>query len=91
MEISSRNARMWARMGARAFYGQAFSDIASKNHEIIGMSADLGRSSGLDRFSKEYPDQFINCFDHVNRNSNCTCLVSDRTSNCLSNPPSCVG
>ena len=60
MEISSRNARMWARMGARAFYGQAFSDIASKNPEIIGMSADLGRSSGLDRFSKEYPDQFIN-------------------------------
>ncbi len=59
-EITKRNARTWSRMGARAMYGQALSAFAAANPNIIAMSADLGRSSGLDRFSKEYPDQFIN-------------------------------
>ena len=44
----------------RAFYGQAMSDIAAANPNIMAVSADLGRSSGLDRFSKEYPEQFLN-------------------------------
>lgn len=59
-EINKRNARTWSRMGSRAMYGQALSGFAAANKNIIAMSADLGRSSGLDRFSKEYPEQFIN-------------------------------
>ncbi|MEJ2682672.1 MAG: transketolase C-terminal domain-containing protein [Gammaproteobacteria bacterium] len=59
-EINKRNARTWSRMGVRAIYGQALSTFASQNKNILAMSGDLGRSSGLDRFSKEYPDQFIN-------------------------------
>ncbi len=51
---------MLSRIGARASYGQSLSEIASKNSNILALSADLGRSSGLDRFSKEYPEQFIN-------------------------------
>ena len=51
---------MWARIGIRAFYGQALSSIAAENPNVMAVSADLGRSSGLDRFSKEYPDQFLN-------------------------------
>ena len=51
---------MWSRIGIRAFYGQALSGIAAENPNVIAVSADLGRSSGLDRFSKEYPDQFLN-------------------------------
>ena len=51
---------MWARIGIRAFYGQALSGIAAENPNVMAVSADLGRSSGLDRFSKEYPDQFLN-------------------------------
>ena len=51
---------MWSRIGIRAFYGQALSGIAAANPNVIAVSADLGRSSGLDRFSKEYPDQFLN-------------------------------
>ena len=60
LEISQRNTRMWSRMGIRAFYGQALSAIASENPNVLALSADLGRSSGLDRFSKEYPAQFLN-------------------------------
>ena len=59
-EITKKNARTWSRMGSRAMYGQALSTFAAANPNVIAMSADLGRSSGLDRFSKEYPDQFIN-------------------------------
>lgn len=59
-EVNKRNARTWSRMGSRAMYGQALSVFAAGNKNIIAMSADLGRSSGLDRFSKEYPEQFIN-------------------------------
>ena len=51
---------MWSRIGIRAFYGQALSDIAAANPNVMAVSADLGRSSGLDRFSKEYPKQFLN-------------------------------
>lgn len=60
IEITKRNARMWARMGSRAFYGQALSSLAATNQNVLAVSADLGRSSGLDRFSKEFPDQFLN-------------------------------
>lgn len=60
VEISKRNARTWSRMGIRATYGQALSGYAAENPDVIALSADLGRSSGLDRFSKEYPKQFIN-------------------------------
>lgn len=59
-EISPRNARTWTRMGPRAIYGQALAAFAAENPNVMALSADLGRSSGLDRFSKEYPDQFIN-------------------------------
>ena len=59
-EISKRTARAWSRIGVRASYGQALSTIAAQDSRIIAVSADLGRSSGLDRFSKEYPDQFYN-------------------------------
>ncbi|MBY6081862.1 transketolase family protein [Ruegeria arenilitoris] len=59
-EINKRNARMWSRIGARAFYGQAISALAQQNDNIIALSADLGRSSGLSRFADDHPDQFIN-------------------------------
>ena len=60
IEINKRAARTMARMGPRPTYGQAISRIGAANSNVIALSADLGRSSGLDRFSREYPDQFIN-------------------------------
>ncbi|MBL4603165.1 MAG: transketolase family protein [Emcibacteraceae bacterium] len=60
MEITERNAKQWARLGPRGFFGQAMLDIAEGNPNIIAMSADLGSSSGLERFKTAYPDQFVN-------------------------------
>lgn len=60
MEITPRNARQWARLGPRGFFGQAILDVAKDRPEILVMSADLGSSSGLERFRLSCPDQFIN-------------------------------
>lgn len=47
-------------LGKRGTFGSAFSELAPRRKEIIAMSADFTRSSGLERFSKTYPEQFIN-------------------------------
>lgn len=60
MEITARNARQWARLGPRGFFGQAILAIAEDHPEMIAMSADLGSSSGLERFKTAFPDQFVN-------------------------------
>ena len=53
-------ARQWSRIGPRGIYGQALYHFASQNNNIFAISADLGNSSGLDRFKKTFPDRFLN-------------------------------
>lgn len=60
LEFSTRNAQAWSRVGPRAFYGSALLSLAADNKNIVALSADLGRSSGLARFAGDLPDQFIN-------------------------------
>ena len=59
-DISKRLASSLSRIGPRAVYGQTLYEMASSNALIIAASSDLGRSSGLDRFSRDFPNQFIN-------------------------------
>lgn len=49
----------WKKMGPRAMFGQFMTDIAKRNKRLIILTADLGRSSGLDRFKLAHPDKFI--------------------------------
>lgn len=60
VDITPSNARQWSRLGSRGVFGQAILAIAETHPEMIVISADLGNSSGLDRFKKTYPDQFLN-------------------------------
>ncbi|CAD6540278.1 transketolase family protein [Paraburkholderia metrosideri] len=60
MEITASNARQWSRLGSRGVFGQAVLSVADRYPDLMVMSADLGNSSGLDRFKKTYPDQFLN-------------------------------
>ena len=46
-------------MGPRAMFGQFMLDIAKTNKDLMVLSADLGRSSGLDRFKKQYPEKYL--------------------------------
>jgi transketolase len=59
-EINQSNARQWSRLGSRGVFGQAVLAVAEHHPEMMVISADLGNSSGLDRFKKTYPDQFLN-------------------------------
>ena len=51
--------KQWCKMGPRAMFGQFMIDLVKKNKKLMIISADLGRSSGLDRFKKEFPKNYI--------------------------------
>ena len=53
-------ARQWCRIGPRGIYGQSLLNLAEDFPDIFAISADLGNSSGLDRFKGKYLDRFIN-------------------------------
>jgi len=60
LEITPSNARQWSRLGSRGVFGQAILSLGADHPDLMVMSADLGNSSGLDRFKASYPDQFLN-------------------------------
>lgn len=60
MDYNRLQMRTWSMLGKRGTFGSAFSELAPGRKNIIAMSADFTRSSGLERFSKTYPEQFIN-------------------------------
>lgn len=60
MEINRKVAVRWSKMGPRAVYGKIMSDIALDNDDVLLVSADLGRSSGLANFYRNYPKRFVN-------------------------------
>lgn len=60
MKINKKTAKMWSRMGPRAVYGRIMSDIAKSNEDVLLVSADLGRSSGLASFYQANPERFVN-------------------------------
>ena len=60
IEITPKNARQWSRFGSRAVFGQAIFSLAEMKKNLMVLSADLGSSSGLNRFIKSYPDNYLN-------------------------------
>ena len=61
MLIDPKKARMWSRMGVRACYGMAMLEAVKKSDDVLALSADLGRSSGLKQLMEQYPERFVNC------------------------------
>jgi len=60
MKITGKENKQWSRLGSRATYGQAILMLAEKLDNLMVLSADLGNSSGLDRFKATHPDKFLN-------------------------------
>jgi transketolase len=60
LPITQASARQWSRLGPRAMFGQAILALAEKRDDLLVLSADLGASSGLDRFRKAHPQKFLN-------------------------------
>lgn len=55
-----KNNRMLALLGQRGTFGTVLSEIAETNKNIVALSADLARVSGLDKFIKNYPERYLN-------------------------------
>ncbi len=52
--------RMLSLLGQRGTFGKVLYDLAETDDRIVALSADLTRTSGLERFSENYKDRFIN-------------------------------
>ncbi len=60
LAITPSSVRQWSRLGSRAMFGQAILALAEQQENLMVLSADLGKSSGLDRFASAYPQRFVN-------------------------------
>jgi len=60
MKLTGKQNKLWSRIGSRATYGQAILMLAERKENLMVLSADLGNSSGLERFRKTYPEKFVN-------------------------------
>lgn len=60
LSLNKNLSRQWSRIGPRGIYGQSLLALSETNKNIFAISADLGNSSGLDRFKKTFPDRFLN-------------------------------
>ena len=60
MKIDKRSARMWSMMGPTGLFGVAMNELAKENENLCVVTADLCSFSGLERFSREFPERFYN-------------------------------
>lgn len=52
--------KILSRLGPRGTFGMALLDLAERNERIVGLTADLAVTAGMDRFRVTYPDRFFN-------------------------------
>ena len=61
MTIKPSQIRTWSRLGQRGtFFGVALPEIAEQMGNLKLLTADLSLLSGMERFIKSYPSQFLN-------------------------------
>ncbi len=58
--INKANVRMWSKLGCRGTFGVAMSELAPQVENLMMLTADLSITSGLDRYSKAFPEKFLN-------------------------------
>jgi transketolase len=60
MIINPTNSRIWSLLGPGGTFGHALFEIAKENEKIIGITSDVSKTAGLDRFGKTFPERLIN-------------------------------
>ena len=59
--LDKANSRIYSRLGQRgAIFGMAACDAAKEDPKFVLLTADLAQLSGMDRYVKMYPEQFVN-------------------------------
>ena len=59
INLDVNKLNQWARLGPRAMFGNFMLELGKSEKNLIVLSADLGRSSGLDRFKIEFPEKYV--------------------------------
>jgi len=59
IEINARNIRRWMMLGTRNAFGILLTEVAADHPELLAMTADLTRSTGLLKFKELFPNQFV--------------------------------
>jgi transketolase len=57
--VTKKDLVQWSRLGPRPMFGQFMLRLGAVNDDLMVVSADLGRSSGLDRFKKQFPEKYL--------------------------------
>lgn len=59
MQLNQRNAATWGKIGSRATFGLALSEIGKTAERLLVITADTSTSAGLERFKKAFPAKFL--------------------------------
>jgi transketolase len=57
--INPANIKLWSRIGSRAAFGMIAVELGKEDRELLILTADVSTSAGLERFKKNFPDQFV--------------------------------
>ena len=60
LSVSPSDVRAWSMMGTRGTFGVTLLALAQQNPHIVGLTADLGITSGMERFSHTFPERYLN-------------------------------
>lgn len=60
IEITSKNARIWSRLGPSGALGTAAIELAETTENVVMLTADLCFFSGLERFNTSFPEKLYN-------------------------------
>jgi len=56
----TKSIRVFSLLGQRGTYGSVLYELARENDRILALTADLTRTSGLERFAEVYPQRLYN-------------------------------
>ena len=59
MEINDKNIKLLSSIGPRASFGLSAIDLLKKHKELMILTCDVSTSAGLDRFRKQFPENYI--------------------------------
>lgn len=60
MDYKPSEIRTMSMLGQRGTFGVTLDKLAAENDSVFALSADLRNTSGLDRFTANHPDRFVN-------------------------------
>ena len=57
--LNKSNFKIWSKLGMRASFGLAALEVVKEIDNLMILTSDVSTSAGLDRFRKQYPENYI--------------------------------